>query len=563
MEILKDFLIKKFPGVDFELAAPPSGAAGDYATNIAFALTKPTSGRAGESPRRAAEKVAEVLGGLEIVAKAEIAGAGFVNIFLKDEFLQSELVRIAGNPEYGASKIGGGKTVIVEYPSTNIAKPMHYGHSRSPFIGDALANVYEILGYKVIRWDYLGDWGTQFGKLLAAYKMWGSREQIDREPIASMLALYVKFVAEAKNDPTLDARAREEFKKLEDGDEENRKLWEWFRAESLKESHEMYRLLQLKPLDTEIGESFFEAEMKPLVQDLLERRIAERSEGAVIVRLDDKNLPPALLQKSDGSSLYLTRDIALLRYRIAKYHPIKILHAVANQQALHFEQLFALAEKLGLTEPKSVHVKFGMILGENGKKLASREGAAVLMAEVVEEATERAEQIIFQKHPDLPSDEQKNVAQAVAIGALKYNDLKQHPHTDIIFNWETILDFNGDSGPYLQYTYARLASILRKADLVPKAGGLSLAGPDERILVRHLLDFPNVIQDSAELYALNGLARYLYELAAKANQFYEHVRILDDQDLDRRANRLVLVVAVAQTLKRGLEILGIRALERI
>ena len=331
---------------EFDVSPCEKESFGDYATNAALRLSK----EQGEPPIALAEKLVREIQARapnDFFQKIEIAKPGFINFFLSPRTLAEELAALLHAKEnYGKRAIRPRPTVIVEYSQPNIAKRMHVGHLRTTVLGDALANLYEFLGYRVIRWNYFGDWGTQFGKTIAAYKLWGKKTEVEKNPIGTLLALYIRFHDEMKTNPELEERGREEFRKLEEGDKENRKLWEWFRKESLLALHKLYKLLGIS-FDVEIGEAFFEKDMKPLVQELVERGIAKKSEGSLAIPLPGSDLP-ALVQKADGASLYLTRDIANLRYRIKKYNPAKILYVVGNEQALHFEQLFKVAEILEL-----------------------------------------------------------------------------------------------------------------------------------------------------------------------------------------------------------------------
>ncbi len=542
----------------------PQNEFGDYAVNVAFALSK----MLGTNPNEVANLLAEKLNGNKSpeIARVEVAG-GYVNFFLDEDFLKEELTRIYKNREsYGSSKTGGGKKIIIDYSAPNIAKPMHVGHLRSTIIGDTLTNVYGALGYEIVRWNYLGDWGTQFGKLIAAYKLWGDKDEVEKNPIKTLEGLYVRFHEELKTKPELERVGQEEFQKLEEGDKENRKLWEWFKKESLKEFEKMYRLLGVK-FDTYAGESAYEKDLIPTITDLRKKGIAEIGEGgSVIVKLDRFNLPPALIQKSDGASLYITRDIALLKDRIKKYKPEKILYVVANQQALHFQQLFAIAEILGLDSAKLEHIKFGLVLGEDKKKLSTREGNAVTLEEVADKAIKLARDIVEKKNPSLSEEEKEEIAQTVAIGALKYQDLKEHRNSDIVFDWKKMLDFAGDSGPYLQYTYARLSNIKNKALQEHPRGELDfelLTEKSEMAVIKHLLDFPDVLGRVSKTNLPNHLTLYLYKLANLANRFYETVPVIKDENPSRRSARLALVETAAAILKTGLGLLGIKVLEKI
>jgi arginyl-tRNA synthetase len=536
-------LTAQFPEHSFDVLVPPDAAMGDYSTNAAMVAAK----KLGKNPRDIAQDICDTLmkEGGEMLAKCEVAGPGFVNVFLSDDYLRGQLGK------HAIPQDGKGKKVIVEYPSTNVAKPMHVGHSRPAFIGDALARVYEALGYNVVRWDHVGDWGTQFGMIIAAYKEWGDHDTVQARPLEALNDLYVRWQAKVKDDPDAAAHARHEFLLLEQGDAENLALWRWFVEESLKESHRMYERLELLPAHQEVGESHYVGELSGLLAELEAQGIAKQSEGALVIDLERFGLPTALVRKSDGASVYLARDIASLRHRIASEKPDRILYVVANQQALHLEQLFAVALLMQLGQVELVHVKFGLVLGETGTKLSSREGTAVLLQDVVDKVTAMA------------GERNADTADVVGLGALKYNDLKQHPHTDITFDWEAMLDLGGNSGPYIQYAYARLASIVTKAGETGKADVATLTHPAERALTRHLLDFGYAISQCVKLHALNGLALYLYELAEKANRFYEQIRVNDDNNVARKAARLELINAVMAQLKQGLGLLGIQTLERI
>jgi arginyl-tRNA synthetase len=398
--------------------------------------------------------------------------------------------------------------------------------------------------------------------------MWGDKKRVEENPIEELQKLYVRFHMEMESDSDLDRRGQEDFRKLEEGDRENRKLWEWFKKESLKEFQKMYKILGAD-FDVWIGESFFEGEMKTIVKDLVEKHIAERSEGAIVIKLEDEHLPPAVLEKSDGASIYLARDIANLKYRLKKYKPAKILYVVGNEQALHFEQLFAIAKRLGWDTAELQHIKYGLVFGEGGKRFSTRAGKVELLEDLINKAIAEARKVIEIKTPDFSVVEKTEVASTVAMGALKYDELKENRTTEIIFNWEKMLDFSGDSGPYLQYTYARLKSILRKsgvkdAQLRPSAVNISmLAHTTELALIRKLFEFPDIVQRAGELYSTSTLAVYLYKLAVAANKFYETTPILKrDDDAQRRA-RLLLVATTARVLRKGLGLLGIKTLEKI
>lgn len=563
---LKNKVKEVYPDVDFEIMTPPDERLGDYSINLAFVLAKSARfGRDLTSSGKENKKLVDI--GREIIEKLsdkkefkkhfekiELAGAGFINFYLSFESLQKSLAEIADDKNYGRSNEGIGKKIIVEYSSPNIAKPMHIGHLRSTIIGDSLANIYEDLGYEVVRWNFIGDWGTQFGKVIAGYKKWGEGK-LD-VTLNDMLSWYVRASKELSEE-----EGQIEFKKLEEGDSENRVIWKRFRDVSISDLKSIYKTLGTQDFNQYKGESEYELQLKPLIEELKKKCLAKESEGALIIELD--NLPPVMLRKSDGATLYITRDIASLEDRMENYKPTKILYVVANQQALHFEQLFQIVKKLVRTDTELKHVKFGMVLGENGKKLATREGKVVPLQEVIDRLNELALKTVKEKNSGLSDEEAKRIAQVVSIGALKYNDLKQHPYSDITFDWKAMLDLSGNSGPYIQYTYARLMSILNKAGRRGDSNLALLAEPSSRALMRQLLDYPESISESARFNTLNGLALYLYELAHRANQFYEQIRILEDDNSERLNARLLLVKTTADILKRGLSLLGIETLERI
>lgn len=545
----------------FDLAPTEREEFGHYATNIAMRLAK----ERGKNPREVASAIIEKIKTHApdgFLARIEAAGPGFINFWITPGVLQQELKTIhRGRKSFGRLDIGHDKRVIVEYSSVNIAKPMHVGHLRSTIIGDAIANILEFTGYKVVRWNYLGDWGTQFGNLIAAYKLWGKHEDVEREPIKALLTLYVKFHDEMKRDASLEARGREEFKKLENGEAENRKLWKWFKKESLEEFENIYKLLGVS-FDDWTGESAYEKSLSPLISELKERGLVRESEGALVIPMGGYR-SPALIAKSDGTSLYLTRDIASLRARIKKYKPDKILYVIANEQALHLEQLFYVAQLLKTEDVSLHHVKYGLILGEDGKKLSTREGKAIPLEEVIKKINDLAFAAVNERNPSLSEGERCRVAEAVGIGALKYNDLKENRASDIVFDWKHMLDFTGNSAPYLQYTYARLSSILRKSGFFRRADLAELTDPLELSIIRQCAEFPRIIRASARHFLTNNLADYLYKLASLANKFYEKTPILKDTERGRRGARLLLIETVAAVLKNGLGILGIETLKEI
>jgi len=547
---------------DVLLEIPKNEQYGDYSTTLAFSISKNIK----KSPFEIATiLINEMQQNLpKEITKVELAKNGFINFYLNKNFIQKELETIyKQKTKFGLSKTGKNKTIIIDYSSPNIAKPMHIGHLRSTIIGETLANLYETLGYTVIRWNYLGDWGTQFGKLIAAYKLWGKKEEVERNPIPALLALYIRFHEEMKSNPDLEKLGQEEFKKLEKGNKENRKLWLWFKKESIKDFQKIYKLLDIK-FDLLLGESFLEKGLMPLINLLKKKKIAQKSQGALIIPLEKYDLPPALIQKSDGASLYFTRDLALLKYRFTKYHPAKILYVVGNEQDIHFKQLFTISNIIFPNEKTElVHIKFGLILSEKRKKFSTREGEIIPLEQVINQVIKKSLEIIKEKKPEWSSLKQKKLAQTIAIGALKFNDLKSFRSSDIVFDWKRMLDFSGDTSVYLQYTYARINKILTKAKKIGKYDYKLLNHELEISLIKKISGFPDIIQISAEKYSSNYLATYLLSLADLTNKYYESVPVLKEKNKARQNAQLILLKTTTNVIKTGLEILGIQALKEI
>jgi len=545
-----------------ELEIPKNEEHGDYSTTIAFSISKDIK----KSPLDIATILINQMRKKlpKGIIKVQLAKNGFINFYIDKNFIQKELeVIYKQKTKFGISKIGKNKTIIIDYSSPNIAKPMHIGHLRSTIIGETLANLYQALGYKVIRWNYLGDWGTQFGKLIAAYKLWGKKKEIEKNPIPALLSLYIKFHEEAKNNPDLEKLGQEEFKKLEKGDKENRKLWLWFKKESIKDFQKIYKLLNIK-FDLLLGESFLEKDLMPLISFLEKKNLTQKSEGALIIPLEKYNLPPALIQKSDEASLYLTRDLALLKYRLTKYHPAKILYVVGNEQDIHFKQLFTLSELILPKEKTELaHIKFGLVLSEEKKKFSTREGEIIPLEQVINQIIAKSLEIIKEKKPEWPLSKQKELAQTIAIGALKFNDLKSFRSSDIVFDWKKMLDFSGDTSVYIQYTYARINKILTKAKKIGKYDYKLLNHKLEISLIKKISEFPDIVHISAERYSPNNLATYLLSLADLTNKYYESVPVLKEKNKDRQNAQLVLLKTITNVLKKGLKILGIQVLKEI
>ncbi len=549
--------------IDFTVEIPEEKTHGDYATNIALIL----AGKLKKSPMEIAESLVSKfkIQNSKFFDKVEVVKPGFINFFLKPEFLQEQVKEILKADEnFGRQKTGNGQTVIIDYSSPNIAKPMHVGHLRSTIIGQSLYSIYKFLGFKTIGDNHLGDWGTQFGIMIAACKKFKPKiVDLKKITIHEMLDIYVKFNKEIEENPELQEKAREEFKKLEDGDKENRKIWEILEKKSLKEFEKIYKILGVN-FDLILGESFYEKYLKQEIKTALKKKIAiKNSDNSVIIALDKFNLPPFLIQKSDGATLYPTRDLATIRYRVKKYKPVKIIYVVGNEQTLHFEQLFHSVELLKyISSDKLFHIKFGLVLDENRKKLATRTGRVVSAEELINKAIELANKIIQEKNPKLSIKERTKAAKIIGIGAMKYNDLFQNRQTDIVFDWQKMLSFEGNSGPYLQYSYVRLQSILRKAGELKAFKPEFLREKEELEILKELIKFPEIIKEVSEKFQINLLAKHLYDLAGLINTFYEKFPVLKAEK-GVKAARLALIKAATIVLKNGLNLLGIEVVERM
>ncbi len=565
IQTLRDVIANRLGHEEFEVKVENSPERGHLSTNAAFILAE----KDGVSPKDAAEELRSVLhknAPANFFDRIEVAGGGFLNIWLSPEAVRAQFSRISrAGTKWGRVRTKEKETIIVEYSAPNIAKPMHVGHLRSTIIGDALANVFEYLGYKVVRWNYIGDWGTQFGKLIAAYKRWGERSKVRKSPIEELEKLYVRFHQEAKENPALEEEGREEFHKLEQGNKANRKLWRWFKKESLKEFGKVYNRLGVS-FSVQVGEAYYEKDLPKIIELLKREKVVHESEGALMADLERFDLPPAMVQKSDGATLYLTRDIASLKHRVEEYEPKKILYVVANEQALHFSQLFTLVRTIELVEGKEMpeleHIKFGLVRGESGKKLSTREGTSIRLGELLERAIKLSHEALVSREVSYKKGEMKEVAETVGVGAVKYNDLSQNRLSDIVFDWDKMLSFEGNSGPYLQYTYARLRSILRKAKRVPKVDLKALVGESDLALVMKLAEFPNALERVSHSYMPSHLANYLYELAKQVNSYYHSEPVLYSEP-DLRNIRLNLVKASSVVLRNGLRLLGIKTVERM
>ncbi|MEH7462681.1 arginine--tRNA ligase [Bacillus thuringiensis] len=491
--------------------------------------------------------------------KVEAVGS-YVNVFFDRQTVSNEVLNaiLDEKEEYGQLYFGQEKTVVIDYSSPNIAKPFSMGHLRSTMIGNALKHICEKCGYEVVGINYVGDWGTQFGKLITAYKKWGDEELVREDPIRELFKLYVRFHKEVKEYPELEEEGRAWFKKLEDGNEESVYLWNWFRHESLKEFSRIYELLGVEFSNFQ-GEAFYNDKMDDLVQLLEEKCLLEESDGAQVVNLEEEGMPPCLIKKSDGATLYATRDLTAALYRQNTYSFDKALYVVGDEQSLHFSQFFTVLKKLGFQWVEGMsHVPFGLIL-KDGKKMSTRKGKVVLLEEVLEEAITLAKQNIEEKNPNLKNKDE--VARQVGVGAVIFHDLKNERMHNIEFSLENMLKFEGETGPYVQYTHARTCSLLKKSDIDIEKQELQLTDDISWTVIKLLHRFPQVIETAFAKYEPSHIAKYVLDVAQAFNKYYGNIRILEENA--ERESRLAFVYAVAVVLKEGLRILGMEAPEEM
>ncbi|MBR3755471.1 MAG: arginine--tRNA ligase [Firmicutes bacterium] len=544
---------------------PQDSKMGDYAFPC-FKLAKTLR----KAPPLIAKGIAEAIADDEMFEKVEQVNA-YVNMFIsKEAFVKVTMEEVmAKGDDFGKTNIGENKPVIVEYSSPNIAKPFHIGHIRSTVIGNSLYKIYDAMGYDVIRINHLGDYGTQFGKMICAYRHWGNREDVINEPIKTLLEYYTKFHVEVEEHPELDDEAREIFAKLEKGEPEEVELWQWFRDESLKEFSRVYDMLGIT-FDSYAGESFYSDKMPRFVKELEEKGLLQESRGAHIVDLEEDGLGAALITKSDGSTLYITRDIAAAVYRKETYNFEKNIYVVASQQNLHFQQWFKILEKMGYEWSKDcVHIPFGLVSLAEGT-MSTRHGRVVFLEDVLNKAVEKTKEIIREKNPDATEEYVDEVAKTVGIGAVIFQELSNNRIKDYVFNWDKVLNFDGETGPYVQYTHARCASVLRRAgdEIVAKAKALDgidykhLTSESAYDLAKLLYKFPAVVLDAGEKYEPSIVTRHIVDMAQGFNRFYHDEHILTD-DEDEKVAKVALVFAAKEAIKNGLALLGMGAPERM
>ena len=536
------------------LEQPKSSDLGDIAFP-AFSLAKVER----KAPQAIAADIAEKINPSHF--EKVVATGPYVNFFLNKAKISDQVIKevIKEGADYGQQNEGQGGNITIDLSSPNIAKPFSVGHLRSTVIGDALSNIFRKMGYNTIKINHLGDWGKQFGLLMVAYKKWGNKEAVEANPIDELLQLYVRINAEIENDPALDDEGRLWFKKLEDGDPEATELWQWFRDESLVEFNRIYELLGVE-FDSLNGEAFYNDKMDEAVKILEDKGLLKESKGASIVDLDDVNLPPAMIKKSDGATLYITRDIATAMYRARTYNFVKNVYVVGQEQSNHFRQLKAVLKKMGFDwSDDMIHVDFGLVT-KNRQKLSTRKGNIILLEPTLQEAISRAKAQIEEKNPNLENKEA--VAHAVGVGAVKFYDLKTDRRNGYDFDLEAMVSFEGETGPYVQYAYARIQSILRKADFKPSLdANYNLNDAESWEIIKLLQDFARVVKRAADNFEPSLIAKYAISLAQAFNKYYAHTRILDENP--ERDSRLALSYTTAVVLKEALRMLGVEAPEKM
>ena len=551
-DVVKDDLTLE--QVEQLLENPKSAEHGDVAFP-AFSLAKVYR----KAPQQIAADLAEKIDSANF-EKIEVVGP-YLNFFMNKELISKKVLQtvVKEKEHYGDSNIGNQGTVPIDMSSPNIAKPISMGHLRSTVIGNSIGFIMEKIGYQPIRINHLGDWGTQFGKLIVAYKKWGSEEAVKAEPINELLRLYVQFHEVAETEPELNEEARAWFKRLEEGDEEAIQLWQWFRDESMKEFNKIYDLLEVQ-FDSLNGEAFYNDKMDEIVELLEEKHLLNEDKGAEIVDLSAYDLNPALIKKSDGATLYITRDLAAALYRKRTYDFKQSLYVVGNEQSYHFKQLKAVLKEMGFDWSDDMHhIPFGLIT-QGGKKLSTRKGKIVLLEEVLNEAIQSAKEQISEKNPDLENKDV--VAKQVGVGAVIFHDLKNDRLNTFDFNLEEVVRFEGETGPYVQYTHARAVSLLEKAGFVPsETADYALNDDTSWEVVKLVQKYPETVLSAGEKYEPSVIAKHAIKLAQAFNKYYAHTKILADDE--QKEARLALVYAVTVLLKEDLRLLGLHAPDKM
>ena len=539
------------------IEVPPNKEMGDYAFPC-FKLAKVFR----KSPNMIAADLAE-----SIEAKGEISKViplgGYVNFFVNKSQLAESVIKdvLTKKENYGHSDLGQDKAVVIDFSSPNIAKPFHIGHIRTTVIGNALYKIYDSQGYNVVRVNHLGDYGTQFGKLIVAFKLWGNKEAVEANPIPELLKLYIQFHEEAEKKPEMEDEARAWFTKLENGDEEAKALWQWFRDESLKEFARVYDLLDIE-FDSYAGEYFYSDKMDVVIEKIKEKGLLKQSQGTNVVDLEEYNMPPALITKNDGSTLYMTRDLAAAIFRKNTYDFEKCIYVVGSQQSLHFQQLFKVLELMGFEWAKDlIHVPFGMVALEEGT-MSTRKGRVVFLEDVLKQAIEKTRETVLSKNPNAKNVDE--IAKQVGVGAVVFQELSNSRIKDYTFSWERTLSFEGETGPYVQYTHARCCAVLRKAneEVSTDINYELLSDGDAAEVLKVIGSFNKSIVSAMRRNEPHIVTRFVLDLAQAFNKFYHDNPILVEDEELRKA-RLALVAATRQTLENGLNILGMHAPERM
>lgn len=559
-EKIAELISKNIEGVDAadiiaSIEIPPRPDMGDYAFPC-FRLAKVMR----KAPNMIAADIKEQIGDVDFIEKIDVAGA-YLNFYIKKDIFVKTMIEAANSENFGCSDMGEGQTICIDYSSPNVAKNFHVGHLRTTIIGNSLYKIYSKLGYKVVRINHLGDWGTQFGKLIVAYKAWGSKEAVEKDGIAELMKLYVKFHEEADKNPELVDEARAWFNKMENGDEEALSIWQWFKDISLVEYKRTYNLLGMD-FDYYLGESFYRDKCQAVVDKVKAAGLLKESEGAMIVDLSEYDMAPCIITKKDGSSIYATRDLAAIFYRKETYNFSKCLYVTGQEQKLHFAQVFKVVELLGndWARDQLVHIPYGLVSLE-GAKLSTRSGNIIYAEDILKDAIAKSLEIITEKSPNLPNKE--DVAKKVGVGAVLFNDLYNQRIKDVSFSWNKVLNFDGETGPYVQYTHARCCSVVRMAeDFDPSAPvDYSLITEQDAIeLLKEINRFPSVIKDAADKYEPSVVARFAVDVAQAFNKFYNSTRInVDDKELKNA--RVMLTYLTKNTISESLKLLGIEAPE--
>ncbi len=539
------------------IEVPPNKEMGDFAFPC-FKLAKVFR----KAPNMIAADLAENIEAKGAISKVMPLG-GYVNFFVNKSQLAETVINdvLTKKEKYGHTDLGQEKAVVIDFSSPNIAKPFHIGHIRTTVIGNALYKIYDSQGYNVVRVNHLGDYGTQFGKLIVAFKLWGSKEAVEANPIPELLKLYVKFHEEAEQKPEMEDEARAWFTKLENGDEEAKALWQWFRDESLKEFARVYDLLDIE-FDSYAGESFYSDKMDSVIETLKDKKLLVQSQGTNVVDLEEYNMPPALITKNDGSTLYMTRDLAAAIYRKNTYDFDKCIYVVGSQQSLHFQQLFKVLELMGYEWSKDlIHVPFGMVALEEGT-MSTRKGRVVFLEDVLKQAVEKTKEIVLSKNPNAKNVEQ--IAKQVGVGAVVFQELSNSRIKDYTFSWSRTLSFEGETGPYVQYTHARCCAVLRKAEeeVTTDINYDLLSDGDGAEVLKVIGSFNKSILAAMRKNEPHIITRFVLDLAQAFNKFYHDNPILVE-DAELRKARLALVAATRQTIENALALLGMHAPERM